>query len=240
MKVSCICPTYNRVVVGKHLLEETVQSFLAQTYEDKELIIINDHEKQEIVFDHPQVKVLNLCFRFCTLGQKYNAAVEASTGELICTWEDDDISLPNRLEYSVRKLGNLEYFNPLGYWFLDGRGLHHEHSIGVAHNCSIFRRSAFDAVGGYSDQSGPQDAVMNGKLAGRKHLFERTPPKEWTFIYRWGVSNLHLSAFSNSQQVYEDYAKKAPVGGRFKLDPHWREDYLHMTQQYLEKHQLKK
>src|SRR5688500_5786576 len=114
MKVSCICPTYNRVAVNQTLLDEALHSFLVQSYPHRELIIINDCPDQEIVFDHPLVRVVNAPERFKTLGEKYNAAIRMSDGDAICCWEDDDISLPDRIAKSVESLAGYEYFNPRG------------------------------------------------------------------------------------------------------------------------------
>ncbi len=234
--VSCICPTYNRAATRKYLLEEAVEAFLRQTYPEKELLIINDHPDQTIVFEHPQVKVFNLKQRFATLGEKYNWGVRQSSGRWITTHEDDDISLPGRLEDGVKKIAGYSYYNPKGYWYLDSNGLHHLHPVGYAHNCSIYTRDAFEKVGGYPLVSGPQDAHMDGLLNSLKDTApERAKgPKDWFFIYRWGVSNLHLSGFGNTQQVYDEYAKSATAHGTFVLSPHWRTDYVRLINQYIE------
>jgi GT2 family glycosyltransferase len=56
--ISCKCITYGRVAT----LEESVQSFLKQDYPaDKcELIIVNDYPLQTLIFEHPQIKIVNL------------------------------------------------------------------------------------------------------------------------------------------------------------------------------------
>lgn len=230
MRVSCICPTYNRVAARKHLLEEAVESFLRQTYQDKELIILNDHPEQIIELDYPQVYVLNRNPRFPTLGEKYNYGITISSGDLICTWEDDDISLPNRIALSIEKLGDADYFNPKAYFFLMDGKLTFEQHTGYAHNCSIFRRSAFERVGGYPAVSGPQDAHMDGLL--RRHCRVIDGPlsrEECFFIYRWGVSDLHLSGHPDTQKAYDQYAERADSTGVFTLAPHWERDYVELT-----------
>ena len=93
-----------------------------------------------------------------------NAAIQHSTGELVAVWDDDDISLPWRLETSVEAIGDEAYFNPGGYWFLDGQGLHLDHRIGLAHASSVFSRTAFDRVGGYPAESGAYDQSLDGRL----------------------------------------------------------------------------
>lgn len=237
MKVLCVCPTYNRVASNKKLLEEAVESFLQQTYTDSILAIVNDCERQVIHFDHPRVKVFNWCNRACTLGEKYNLAIRMFDTPLVCTWEDDDISLPHRLSYSVKKLGDADYFNPLGNWFL-GKELTHEHSQGYCHNSSIYTRKAFEHVGGYDSVTGNQDALMDRKLRKLNAVLYRVPPRDWTYIYRFGVSDLHLSGQANSQDAYDKYSGHAKKSGIFTLRPHFEFNYEKMVRDYIRQHNL--
>ena len=79
--ISCLCPTFGRCgSAWQHLLEEAVESFLRQTDAHSELLILNDHPAQELVFDHPRVRVVNHPSRFHTLGEKYNAMVSLAAG----------------------------------------------------------------------------------------------------------------------------------------------------------------
>jgi glycosyltransferase involved in cell wall biosynthesis len=229
MKVSCICPTYNRVAARPDLLEEAIESFLKQDYPaDKELIVLNDHPGQKIVYTGPQVKVVNYPVRFSTLGEKYNYAIrEIAIGDLICTWEDDDISLPHRLSLSVERIGNADYFNPRAYYFACGGSIKLEYPAqGYAHNCSMFTRKAFVTVGGYPFVSGPQDAHMDGLLRSHCKVVDGLKfPEETFFIYRWGVSDMHLSGQADTQKAYNHYASEATKTGTYYLYPHWAHDY---------------
>ena len=72
--------------------------FLQQDYDGPmEQIIVNDFEEQHICFDHPNVRVVNLKNRFETVGQKRNYAIGLCSGEVILTYDDDDIILCNHL-----------------------------------------------------------------------------------------------------------------------------------------------
>lgn len=104
MLVSCLMPTFGRFPHLAYLVEEAVECFLRQTYEDRELIIYNDTPGQNIQFHHPKVRVINTNFRYATLGDKLHWMLEQAQGEYICRWDDDDLSLPWRLSYSVAKL----------------------------------------------------------------------------------------------------------------------------------------
>jgi len=92
--ISAKCITYGRV----DTLEESLHSFLQQTYPNKEMIIINDYPLQKLQFDHPQVKIVNLDETFNTIGSKENFATNLCEGEIICQWDDDDVALPNHMD----------------------------------------------------------------------------------------------------------------------------------------------
>jgi len=237
--VSCICPTYNRPPERQELVEEAVESFLRQDYPTKELIVLNDCPGQELVCEAPGVRVVNAPARFPTLGDKLNAAVGLAQGELIAPWDDDDVSLPWRLSRSVALLGEADYFNPRRYWFLDGEGLHHDHPVGVGHTTSLFTRAAYEAVGGYRRINLGTDTEMDNDLVTRMERIVDPmrgapvlPPEEWLYVYRWGVSPVHISS-RTGEDFYEEIGRRPVAPGRFVLRPHWRRDYVAETRALL-------
>jgi hypothetical protein len=229
--ISCLCPTFGRAgSPWQHLLEESVESFLRQTDVDTELLILNDHPAQELAFDHPRVRVINQRERFRTLGEKYNALVSLAAGSLLAPWEDDDISLPHRLELSRERLGERDYYNPRRYWYLDRNGLHWDHAMGVGHNLSLFRKRAWQAVGGYPVVTGSQDAEMDQLFTGHPRVSCRVEEEplavpDWYYVYRWGASPCHLSGQPDMQGLYDSLGAAPAASGRFTLEPHWRADY---------------
>jgi Sec-independent protein translocase protein TatA len=238
--VSCVCPTYNRPPNYQHLLEEAIESFLRQDYPNKELIVLNDCPGQELICDGPGVRVVNVAARFLPgVGDKRNAGVGLARGELIAPWDDDDISLPWRLSFSVERLGDADYFNPRCYWFLDNDGLHFDHSVGYAHNASLFRRAAFEGVGRYPSVPLGSDAALDAALSRLAHVVDplrgdkKLTRSEWFYIYRWGVSPVHVSG-SGVENFYGEIGKLPVVEGRFHLFPHWRRDYVAETRRMLE------
>jgi hypothetical protein len=110
--VSCICLTYNRPPKHQYVVEEAIESLLRQTYPRQALIVFHDCPQQELVCDAPGVRTINAPERIPTQGAKHNVALRESKGELICSWNDDDISLPWRLSLSVERLGDADNFNP--------------------------------------------------------------------------------------------------------------------------------
>jgi hypothetical protein len=160
--------------------------------------------------------------------------VSLARGELLAPWEDDDISLPHRLELARERLGNRDYFNPRRYWYLNDQGLHAEEFNGVGHNLSLFRRRAWQAVGGYPTVTGSQDAEMDGRLVQSAKVSCRVDEeplhkRDWYYIYRWGVSPCHLSGAPDMQGFYDSLELARTAAGRFVLEPHWRQDYPAMV-----------
>jgi len=241
MLISCICPTFARAPEYLHLIEESVECFLRQEWEEKELIVLNDTPGQVLSFRHSDVRIINLPRRVDSLGEKYNLAIKAARGVLICPWEDDDIILPWRLRLSVEVLGDADYYNPQCYWFLDGADLHHEHNMGYGHAMSTFRYSAWKKVGGYPEVSGPQDALMDGILRQQCSVADarQLSRDEWFYIYRWGVSPHHLSGWTDGEAHYREIGQQTIVPGEYTLHPHYDADYEAMCHDHIKEHGLK-
>src|SRR5829696_3606941 len=241
--VSCICPTYNRPPRYQHLLEEAIESFLRQDYPNKELIVLNDCPGQELICEEPGVRVVNVAERFPSLGDKRNAGVGLARGELIAPWDDDDISLPWRLSHSVERLGDADYFNPRCYWFLDNDGFHEKPldlTVGYySLNMSLFRRAAFEGVGGYPSVNLGEDYALDATFSKLAHVVDpfrgdKEPTRsEWFYIYRRGVSPVHICS-SSDQDFYGEIGELPVVEGRFQLSPHWRRDYVAETRRLLD------
>ena len=61
---------------------------------------------------------------------------------------------------------------PRCYWFLDNEGLNCDHSMGYAHNASLFRRAAFEGVGGYPPVSLGADGALDAPFSGLAHAVD--------------------------------------------------------------------
>ena len=149
------------------------------------------------------------------------------------------LGLPWRLSLSVARLGDGDYFNPRSYWFLDNDGLHFDHPVGYANNASLFRRAAFEEVGGYPSKSLGADAALDATLSGMAQGVDplrgdkELRRGEWFYIYRWGVSPVHMSG-SGVEDFYGEVGKQPVVEACFQLSPHWRTDYLAETRRLLD------
>jgi len=233
--VTAIMPTYNRVGTDKHLIEEALYWFTRQEYEGQlKLIILNDAARfgQTIRCDVKGVTVVNSFQRFPTLGAKYNALVALCNTDIILPWEDDDISLPWRVQQSVLALQGYDYWNPKAAYFQVGKdgplSLCSPHS--VHHNTSGYKRSVFDLGVRYAEDTYGgvrQDAMFDQTVRTTPGVkispckFE--PP---CYVYRWQLGNAGISNLSGYNDPYTAYVNQArPVVGNFNITPTMGRDY---------------
>jgi hypothetical protein len=238
--ISCLCPTFNRYPRLGFLLEEAVESFLRQDHAEKELLILNDTPGQRLAFDHRQVRIFNAQRRLPDLSAKIQYLIDRAAGDVFCRWDDDDLSLPWRLSYSLAKLGDRLEWRPENFWFVSGADPWKEdHFPGNSHVAAIFNRAALTAIGGRypAGFSGGEDLTFNRLLteAGHPPRGELLPTAEMFYAYRWGTGSEHLSGISDGSsrphQAHWDALGKRPiVPGKFTIRPHWRRDYLACAQ----------
>lgn len=100
-KVSVIIPVYN--VAG--YIAETLDSALAQTYKDFEIIVINDGSPDTAEFEKVLEKytdeIIYLKQENAGVGPARNVAIENSRGSLLAFLDGDDVWLPEFLESQV-------------------------------------------------------------------------------------------------------------------------------------------
>jgi glycosyltransferase involved in cell wall biosynthesis len=201
--ISCICLTYGRV----NFLEEALNSFLKQDYpEDKcELIILNDYAHQTLLYDHPNIRILNFDDQFSTIGAKVQFAVNQAKFDIIATWDDDDIALPNHLknidELFVEGTTVLHWAKGI-FWnepnitditFLGNSGV-------------VYSKYAIEQIGGIPLENAGYDTTMVDRI----HTLgiEKTvwaEPAEPAWFYRWGF--ISKTCYHQSGQGTDDEVK---------------------------------
>ena len=101
-KVSVIIPTYN----GKEHLGDAIQSVLDQTYEDFELLVVNDaspDDPAEVMakFDDSRIRYI-VHDRNRGVDQARSTGIRSSSGEIVAFLDQDDYYHPEKLEAHVR------------------------------------------------------------------------------------------------------------------------------------------
>jgi glycosyltransferase involved in cell wall biosynthesis len=110
-KVSCIMVSFD--FAGGTRFRHFERAFLAysdQTYKNKELVIVigGDNEYFDRVRRHvsqSQRRDVKLVFsELTTLAALRNCALDHSTGDIVCQWDDDDISHPSRIGEQIQAM----------------------------------------------------------------------------------------------------------------------------------------
>lgn len=158
-KVSVILPTYN----AEKFLEETIDSILAQTCKDFEILVIDDNSKdntRKIVksYKDKRIKLINGPQK--GLAAALNYGIKKAQGEYIARVDADDTALPTRFEKQIKFLDENPNISVLGTWqehFEDNKVLgnhessctHEEIKVALIFNCDMchstlmFRKADF-------------------------------------------------------------------------------------------------
>jgi len=99
-KVSVIIPTYNR----PRWLPETIESVFAQTYPHIELIVVNDGstDNTEEFIEPYSDRITYIYKENGGPGSAVNAGIAAATGKYVARIDDDDLFLPEKVEFQVK------------------------------------------------------------------------------------------------------------------------------------------
>ena len=115
-KVSVIIPTYNRA----SLLRRSIQSVLNQTFQDFEIIVVDDcstDNTEQVVknFQEKDKRIRYIKHKENKGGAAArNSGIKASKGEFIGLLDDDDEWLPKKLEKQIKKFQLLKQSENVG------------------------------------------------------------------------------------------------------------------------------
>lgn len=100
-KVSVIIPTYNRA----HLLERAIRSVLNQTFQDFELIVVDDASTDETdrIVDNLGMQIRYICHdKNRGASASRNTGIKHSSGDYIAFLDSDDEWFPQKLERQIK------------------------------------------------------------------------------------------------------------------------------------------
>jgi glycosyltransferase involved in cell wall biosynthesis len=95
-KISCVMVTN-----GKRSVDASYRCYLNQTYPKKELIILTQGDPA--VIKAPEAVIVPAPPDI-SLGDLRNASLELASGDIVCQWDDDDLSYSRRLETQYKAL----------------------------------------------------------------------------------------------------------------------------------------
>ena len=171
-KISVVLPVYN----GEKYLKDAIDSILNQTFEDFELIIINDGSKdnsKKIISNYSDKRIIYIEQENKGFAKALNIGASHCKGEFIARMDQDDISVANRffIQYTFLQnnpgvsvlSGAVNYINENGYYLgrsfpvtwpcIIKKKLLTAGSV-VCHPGVMIRKKDFDNVGGFSEKIG--------------------------------------------------------------------------------------
>lgn len=239
--VSVYTSTFGRV----HCLNELVQSFLQQDYKGKkELVILNDYADQELIYNHPEVVIINSKDRIKPLGLKFHKNIEYCSHDILVCMEDDDIYLPHHISYAVENMRNGIFHSNIAWCKNQNRKLHKAGNY--FHATHVFTRELYNKVGGYPNaiDNCTVDVTIMSKFTQALGSYSQSPPPDkWSYIYVWGNGSYHGSGWGTAIHNLSDLAQmsvdqqknmgKIPTG-KIVLEPKWEKDYCVLVKQALE------
>lgn len=223
--ICCLTATYARL----SKLNEAVSCFLDQDYDNKILIILNNHPiplyskfDNVVIYNEPIYK---------TLGDCRNRLIELADGDFIRTWDDDDLYLPWTLSQGIRHIGDSPAWKPKRSWFWTKN---EEPKLA----CNVFEASMLVRIDvakkyKYLPNSGgnEHETLLNG--INDSGGCAEDEMNEWaSYVYRWGWGMWHISGTIGSsipiEQRVKDWCEhNKDVGDgiirKVDLKPYWRQ-----------------
>lgn len=122
-KVSVIIPTYNRA----HILGRAIQSVLDQTYQDFEIIVVDDgstDNTEEVVKNFNDERIVyHLYGKNRGVAAARNIGIKLSKAEYIAFQDSDDVWYPDKLEKTmknIKEIKNIDFIFSCGKIIKDG------------------------------------------------------------------------------------------------------------------------
>jgi ADP-heptose:LPS heptosyltransferase/glycosyltransferase involved in cell wall biosynthesis len=251
-KISIILPTYNRA----NYIDETIESVRNQTYNNWELIIVDDGSEDNTGEIISRINDERIRFykagRIAINGKIKNIGIEKANGELIAFIDSDDLWAETKLEKQIAAL--LEYpeaafsltggFNfrdvnePIDFFYRQKEGLRYgdiftaifKSEISTTAQSLVFRRECLVA-GGFDETKPFSDIDFITKLASRFRAVVLYEPLLYRRLHNTNDSSTNwIKGYEQGVSLIQLYKKKLPASvvreALFKLYINFGEDCL--------------
>ena len=219
-----------------HLLEEAIQSFLVQTNENCEMVIINDDPHVNYMYHHPRVKIHNVP-KFEKFMEKLKWGFDQCHFTHMYRLDDDDLLFPTAVDTVLREINanpGYDLYQAEKHWFIGVQDTRHNGLGSAVNTGNTFSKTFIDWLDWDAAPEPPGEDQWMCYYPDIK-IYEF---KETTMLYRWGVSPAHLTykEKSHSMQEFHDgvrewKSEEAEITIR-TLQPHFTRDWY--DKDYLE------
>ncbi len=222
--ISVIVPAYKtRATIG-----ETLDSVLAQTFEDYEIVVVDDGSPDDVVEfvagQYPMVRLVRQENR--GLAGARNAGIREARGEWVAFLDSDDVWLPDKLERQVELLrpGTDVVYSDCWFWRDGERTERWSRQHGAAEGqighdlvtrrvmlpvlTVVVRRSVVLAAGGFDEslrEVEDYDLWLRLAMAGARFGYVAEP----TALYRLSAGQMSSNALRMAQTQLRVYQKLA-------------------------------
>ena len=183
MKISCLMATHGRYT----MVCRALSMFLNQDYQNKELIILNNHEKP-LYFEHGAVRIIN-DIKLPTLGHCRQELLRQASGEFVRTWDDDDFYMPWTLSQNLAYIGDKPAWKPEHSWYYPVNDKRMSLG-GNAFEASILFRKDFVEGVGYRESSGDEHVPLLNALG---NIPNDSMGYFSSYMYSWNDGGWHAS-----------------------------------------------
>lgn len=228
--VSVIIPTYNRA----HLIGRAIQSVLNQTYQDFEIIIVDDasiDNTEEVVksFSNKRIRYIRLKENSGGSAAPRNTAIKIARGEYIAFQDSDDEWLPEKLEKQIRVFEKVSPEVGIVYtdmWTVDKNGKKkYWHSPRRMPEDGIIYR---EVLGYRLMNIGISSAMIRGSCFDKVGLFDERMPRHQDLEFF-----IRLSKYYLFYHINEPLIKYFDIGERLSSN---NKALITATELILEKH----
>lgn len=184
--VSCLTATRGRLRV----LQEAVACYLAQDYENKEMVILNNHPvplELDNSLTGKGIRIVNEAI-YPNLGSCRIRMLELANGEYIRTWDDDDLYLPWAISQGMENIGSFVAFKPKKSWDSRKNSIY---TLGEnVYEASITFRADHARLYGYQPTGGDEHDPLMKSLDNSNCLVKDVKP---SYCYRWDSGLFRIS-----------------------------------------------
>jgi len=214
-------PVYNCDVY----LREALASLLIQTFEDFEIVAVNDGSTDKSLKILEEFRKIDSRIRI--ISQKNSGIVKAlnkgigeARSDYIARMDGDDICFPNRFADQIKILdekpdvvlvaGNFEAIDQNGEFLYrefilpDSEDIRRAFYLrnAIAHGSTMFRKKVVQKIGGYSNKYGPtEDLDLWMRLLKEGEFAATSSP-----IYKWRMNQGGLTLLNNKESMSECHA----------------------------------
>lgn len=213
-KVSIIIPCYNQA----HFLPDAINSALAQSYNNKEIIVIDDGSEDNTSMVARQFNVQLIEQENRGLAGARNSGIKAASGEWILPLDADDKLHPKFIEHTINKNDivstNLVMFgkeNRLRKSRLPHPGYEDLLKYNYLNCCALFKKEIWTTVGGYDEEMRDGYEDWDFWIRATKAGYCVTVVNENLFYYRRHGSSLYEHAVKNEAGIIAYMKGKYPV-----------------------------